>query len=85
MAHDVLYMLRGRVHIIGSCKVMNFSREEVDDILRGIWRCWGMSRFMAGAADKAVEIFAGGDEHWGGDAYGVRDFVRAYWHPREAT
>ena len=84
-AHDVLYMLRGRVHIIGSCKVMNFSREEVDDVLRGIWRCWGMSRFMAGAADKAVEIFAGGDEHWGRDSYGVRDLARAYWHPREAT
>lgn len=80
-AHDVLYLLRGRVPIIDSNKVMGFSREEVDDILRGIWRCWGMSRFMAGAADKAVEIFAGGDEHWGGDSYGVRDLVSVYWHP----
>lgn len=84
-AHDVLYLLRGRVPVIGSDKGMNFSREEVDDILRGIWRCWGMSRFLAGAADKAVEVFAGGDEHWGGDSYGVRDLVNVYWCPMEAA
>ena len=78
-AHDVLYLLRGRVPIIGSDKVMSFSREEVDDILRGIWRCWGMGRFLAGCADKGVEIFAGGRRHWGSDAYGVRQFARAKW------
>lgn len=80
-AHDVLYLLRGRVPIVSSEQVMNLSREEVDDILRGIWRCWGMSRFLAGATDKAVEIFAGGEEHWGCDSYGVRDLVSVYWHP----
>lgn len=79
--HDVLYLLRGRVPVVGSVKALNLSREEVDDILRGIWRCWGMSRFLAGAADKAVEIFAGGDEHWGCDSYGVRDRVSVFWHP----
>ena len=79
VAHDVLYILEG--HIVSSEQVMNLSREEVDDILRGIWRCWGMSRFLAGAADKAVEVFAGGDEHWGSDSYGVRDLVSVYWHP----
>lgn len=78
-AHDVLYLLCGRVPVIDSNEVMNFSREEVDDILRGIWRCWGMSRFLAGAADKAVEIFAGGDKHWGVDSYGVRKFVSVHW------
>lgn len=80
-AHDVLYMLRGRVPVICSEEVINLSREEVDDILRGIWRCWGMSRFLAGAADKAVEILAGGEGHWGCDSYGVRDRVNVYWHP----
>lgn len=79
--HDVLYMLRGRVPVVGSVGALHLSREEVDDILRGMWRCWGMSRFLAGAADKAVEIFAGGKEHWGCDSYGVRDLVNVYWHP----
>ena len=79
--HDVLYLLRGRVPVVGSVVALHLAREEVDDILRGIWRCWGMSRFLAGAADKAVEIFAGGEEHWGHDSYGVWDRVSVFWHP----
>lgn len=76
-AHDVLYILKGIVE--GEHEPVKLSREEVDDILRGMWRCWGMSRFVAGCADKGVEIFAGGSRHWGSDAYGVRQFARAKW------
>ena len=86
VTHDVLYMFQGLIPDISSPnEPVKLSREEVDDILRGIWRCWGMSRFLAGAADKAVEIFAGGDEHWGGDSYGVRDLVSVHWSPMEAA
>lgn len=77
VAHDVLYMLEGIVE--GEFEPVKLSREEVDDILRGIWRCWGMGRLLAGCADKGVEIFAGGRRHWGSDGYGVRQFARAKW------
>ena len=76
-AHDVLYMLEGVVE--GEFEPVKLSREEVDDILRGIWRCWGMGRFLAGCADKAIELFAGGRGHWGSDAYGVRRLASASW------
>lgn len=77
VAHDVLYLLGGIVE--GDHEPVKLSREEVDDILRGMWRCWGMSRFLAGAADKAVEIFAGDNKHWNDDGYGVRQYVKAKW------
>lgn len=73
VAHDVLYMLAG------VCEGFVLSREEVDDILRGIWRISGMSRFVAGCADKGVEIFAGGSRHWGNDSYGVKSKARVVW------
>jgi hypothetical protein len=76
-AHDVLYILKGIVE--GDHEPVKLSREEVDDILRGMWRCWGMSRFVAGCADKGVEIFAGGKNHWGNDSYGVGKYARAKW------
>lgn len=63
--HDGLYIHKG----FGL-----FSREECDDILRGIWRESGISRFKAGVADKAVEWFAGGKNHFGNDSYKVGDF-----------
>ena len=77
VAHDVLYLLGGIVE--GEHEPVKLSREEVDDILRGVWRCWGMSRFVAGCADKGVELFAGGDKHWDNDSYGVRQYVKAKW------
>lgn len=77
VAHDVLYLLGGIVD--GEHEPVKLSREEVDDILRGIWRCWGMSRFVAGCADKGVEIFAGGNDHWNNDSYKVRQYVSAKW------
>ena len=77
VAHDVLYLLGGIIE--GEHEPISLSREEVDDILRGIWRCWGMSRFVAGCADKGVEIFAGGKDHWGNDGYGVRQYASATW------
>ena len=76
-AHDVLYILNGIVE--GEHEPVKLIREEVDDILRGMWRCWGMSRFLAGCADKGVEIFAGGKNHWGNDGYNVRRYVSAKW------
>lgn len=83
VAHDVLYMLGG---IVGSeYEAVHLSREEVDDILRGIWRCWGMSRFLAGCADKAIEAFAGGKGHWGNDSYHVRQYASAEWKALEAA
>lgn len=84
-AHDVLYMFQGVVLDISSPnEPVMLSREEVDDILRGIWRCWGMSRFLAGCADKAVELFAGGKSHWGNDGYEVADLVSVSWEPEGA-
>ena len=77
VAHDVLYLLGGVVE--GEHEPVKLSREEVDDILRGVWRCWGMSRFLAGCADKGVELFAGGKNHWGNDSYKVRKYVSAKW------
>lgn len=71
--HDILYILKGHCHTEDG-KAYDLSREEVDDILRGIWRCWGMSRFLAGCADKAIEMVAGGSNHWGNDSYKVRNF-----------
>lgn len=76
-AHDVLYILEGIVD--GEHEPVKLIREEVDDILRGMWRCWGMSRFVAGCADKGIEIFAGGKNHWGNDGYKVRKYVSAKW------
>ena len=58
IVHDCLYTLKG-------CGI--FSREEADVFIRGIWRCSGISRFKAGIADKCLELFAGGDKHWGSD------------------
>ena len=76
-AHDVLYILKGIIE--GEHEPVKLGREEVDDILRGMWRCWGMTRFVAGCADKGVEIFAGGKNHWGNDGYNVRRYVSAKW------
>lgn len=81
VAHDVLYLLAGIV--LGEHELVKLSREEVDDVLRGVWRCWGMSRFLAGCADKGVEIFAGGKRHWGNDSYGVGKYVKAEWETLE--
>ena len=58
--HDALYTMEG----FGIYK-----REQCDDIFRGILRDSGISRFKAGCADKAVEWFAGGKDHWGNDDF----------------
>ena len=65
--HDWLYATKGNHGM--------FSREECDDIFRGILREAGIGRFRAGVADKGVEIFAGNGRHWGNDGYNVRDLV----------
>ena len=65
--HDALYANKG---------FLIFDREQCDDILRGIWRDSGIGRFKAGLADKCVEWFAGGSNHWGNDSYNVKDLVK---------
>lgn len=62
--HDALYANRG----FGI-----FTREQCDDIFRGILRLSGISRFKAGCADKAVEWFA--KKHWGDDKLESAIFV----------
>ena len=64
--HDALYTVSGS---------NIFSREECDDIFRGLLRDSGISRFKAGLADKAVELFAGGDKHWGNDTWNNKDKI----------
>ena len=58
--HDALYTVKG---------FQRFSRENCDDVFRGILRDSGIGRFKAGCADKAVEWFAGGKDHWGNDDF----------------
>lgn len=64
--HDALYTLKG---------ANMFTREESDDIFRGLLRDSGISRAKAGLADMAVGIFAGGDRHWGNDSWNNRDRI----------
>lgn len=66
--HDWLYATKG------NCGM--FTREECDDVFRGLLRESGKSRFKAGCADKAVEWFAGNKRHWGNDSYGVSSLAR---------
>ena len=60
--HDGLYMYKGTIN--GA----DLTREECDDILRGIWRISGMDRVVAGAADLGIKAFAGSSSHWGNDS-----------------
>jgi hypothetical protein len=62
--HDWLYATKGYSIL---------RREECDDIFRGLLRESGIGRFKAGCADKAVEWFAGGKNHWGNDSYQIAD------------
>lgn len=59
--HDGLYIHKGNIN--GA----NLTREECDDILRGIWRIAGMTRPIAGLADFGIYLFAGSEKHWGND------------------
>lgn len=78
VVHDILYIRKGVLN--GQFgRDVELSCEECDDVLRGIWRCDGMSRFVAGCADKGVELFAGGKSHWGNDGFGVGKFFSARW------
>ena len=72
-----LYNLAGAIHdALYTFKGANiFSRSECDDIFRGLLRDSGISRFKAGLADKAVELFAGGDKHWGNDEWNNKDRI----------
>lgn len=66
--HDWLYSTKGNFGM--------FCREECDDMFRGLLRESCISRFKAGCADKAVEWFAGGKDHWGNDSYGIKTLAR---------
>jgi len=72
---NIVYNLAGAVHDSGyCCKGWNiFSREQMDDIFRGIIRDSGITRRKAGLADKCLEWFA--KSHWGDDSLGVREKI----------
>ena len=73
-----LYNLAGVIHdgLYANKGICIFSREQVDDIFRGLLRESGICRFKAGCADKAVEWFAGGNEHWSSDQYHCKDLIK---------
>jgi hypothetical protein len=66
--HDWLYATKGANEF--------FTREECDDIFRGILREAGVGRFKAGVADVMVGLFAGCGLHWGNDSLGVASSAR---------
>lgn len=75
--YNSLYNLAGAIHdylysVEGKTKSIILTREDCDDVFRGILRCSGISRFKAGCADKAVEWFAKGSNHWGNDTYNLK-------------
>lgn len=74
--HDWLYARTGEL-----CEGFNLTRDECDDMLRGIAResrtmqsrSRKVARFCCSCADFFVGLFAGGDSHWGNDEYRIRD------------
>ena len=72
--HDGLYACKGIIEETGKNNSSNrkerytLTRDECDDILRGIWReSRFVDRFKAAIGDLGVGLFAGGSEHWGND------------------
>lgn len=47
-----------------------------DDFFRCILRASGVGLIRAAIADKALERFAGGEDHWGNDSYHVAEMAR---------
>jgi hypothetical protein len=74
--HDGLYMCKGTI------EGADLTREECDDVLRGIWRIAGMSRLVAGAADLGIYIFAGASDHWGNDSNNCKHLFKAKFEYR---
>ena len=74
-SRNALYNVAGAVHdwLYATKGYSILRREECDDIFRGLLRESGIGRFKAGCADKAVEWFAGGKNHWGNDDYKIAD------------
>lgn len=68
-----LYNLAGVVHDALYCRegFKIFSREECDDIFRGLLRISGQDRFHASTADFILWIF--GRRHWGDDSHHCKD------------
>jgi hypothetical protein len=60
----------------------DLTREECDDILRGIWRIAGMCRLVAGAADFGIHVFAGSNDHWGNDSNNCKHLFKAKFEYR---
>lgn len=56
MLHDAMYGEKGFGIL---------SREECDDLYRGMLRNCGIGRFKAGVVDKCIELFGGNKTHWG--------------------
>jgi hypothetical protein len=74
--HDGLYMCKGTI------EGADLTREECDDVLRGIWRIAGMSRLVAGAADLGIHVFAGSSDHWGNDSNNCKHLFKAKFEYR---
>lgn len=75
-AHDVGFGHKGKVKGLGR----SLTADEVDDIIRGGWRCYGMSRFVASTSDFFL-VFAHTKRHWGADQYKCRDKAELVWIP----
>lgn len=74
--HDVGFGLAGYVKGLRR----RLKAGEVDDILRGGWRCFGMSRFWASTSDMFL-VFAHTKRHWGADQYSCKDKAELVWIP----
>lgn len=68
IVHDALYCIAGRNE-----RGRNLTREQCDDVFRGILRDSGISRFKAGVADKCIEYFA--KSHFDSDEYDNYHFI----------
>lgn len=66
--HDALYATKG-IHGM-------LTREECDDVIRGLWRISGMSRVKAGIGDVVLHLFGWTKKHWGNDSLKCKNFVR---------
>jgi len=73
-ANDPLYNACGFVHddLYQKGGYGYFSIEDCDDLFRGMLRCAGVGRGLAGLADKFL-IFAHTKHHWKCDSYGNGD------------
>ena len=78
--HDGLYACNGNIEEKGMSDKKSdkrrhtLTRRECDNILSGIWKKSGfVDGITAEFAEKGVNLFAGGPEHWDNDEYQCKD------------